>query len=475
MTGDYEIGIVGLGVMGRNLALNIADKGYPVAGYDKDRAMITALGQEGKGRPVVGAVDLGKMTALLRPPRAVMVLVPSGVVDAVLEELMPHLRPGDVVMDGGNSHFRDTDRRGKSLAGAGILFMGVGISGGEKGARTGPSIMPGGPKEGYDRVSRLLEAIAARVDGEPCVAYLGHGSTGHYVKMIHNGIEYGIIQLIAESYHIMKHLGIDNDGLHGIYEEWSRGPLGSYLMEITACIFSARDGKNGPHLIDLIVGEAEAKGTGKWTAQDAMDLGMPAPAVGIAVSMRDLSHLGDERRAASRLLGGPDPFLRHDRVSMVKDLQTALKAAFVIVFAQGFAQLKAASEAYGYGLKIGNVARIWRGGCIIRSNILDPIREVLDEQPKLGNLLLDERLGNIVAEAQAPFRRVVSAALDQGIPVPCLAGCLTYYDAYRSAWLPANLIQAQRDYFGAHRYRRIDKEGLFHTEWEKTDGERGRR
>jgi 6-phosphogluconate dehydrogenase len=467
MSGNYEIGMAGLGVMGRNLALNMADKGFSVIGYDTDPEKTDALVREAAARPAAGAGDIAAFVRSLRLPRAVMMLVPAGkAVDAVIGSLLPHLQRGDVLIDGGNSHFRETEARARSLEEGGILYLGVGISGGEAGARFGPSIMPGGPAAAYERVRPILEAVAAKVDGEPCVAYLGPGSAGDYVKMVHNGIEYAVMQLIAESYDLMKRgLGLPNERLREIFEKWNATTLRSYLIEITALVLGKKD-DSGAFLVDAILDEAAQKGTGKWTAQDAMELRVPVPAIDAAVEMRDLSDLRSERQGASRLLGGPAPVIGQDEAALVSSLEPALRAAMVIVYAQGMAQLKAASAAYGYGLSLEAVAKIWRGGCIIRSWLLEPIRRAFRDRPDLPNLLLDPVFAGMVSADQAALRSIIATAVGHGIPVPSMTACLAYFDAYRSSRLPANLVQAQRDYFGAHGYKRVDKDGSFHTEWE---------
>ena len=467
-SGNYEIGMIGLGTMGRNLALNIADKGFPVAGYDTDQKQVDALIREAEGRPVAGAATVGELVRLLRAPIAIIMLVPAGPpVDAVIDALLPLLQPGALLIDGGNSHFRETDARIHRLEERHILYMGVGISGGERGARFGPSIMPGGPVGAYARVRPIFEAAAAKVDGEPCVAYLGPGSAGDYVKMVHNGIEYAMMQLIAESYDLMKRgLSLPNERLSEIYDRWNSSVLPGFLIGITARIFAKKDEDTGGFLVDMIADEAQQKGTGKWTAQDAMDLRVPVPAIGSAVHMRDLSDLRKERQEAAIALSGPDGRLSQDGAQFVDRLARAMRASMVIVYSQGMAQLAEASRLYGYGLKLEEVARIWRGGCIIRSALLEPIRRAFHNRADLPNLLLDPALREMVMSDQADLRAVVGAATTSGIPVPALAACLAYFDAYRSGWLPANLVQAQRDYFGAHHYRRLDREGLFHTEWE---------
>jgi 6-phosphogluconate dehydrogenase len=460
--------MVGLGVMGRSLVLNMADHGFAVAGYDKDLTKGTALVNEGAGKPIAAAGNVSDFVGMLRPPRVIMLLVaPAPVVDAVLRDLLPHLAPGDLVIDAGNSHFPDTDRRAKSLAEKGVNFFGMGVSGGESGARHGPSLMPGGPREGYERVRPILEAIAARVSNEPCVAWMGSGSAGHYVKMVHNGIEYGIMQLLSESYDLMhRGLGLDDDELHAVFQRWNQGELNSFLVEITAQIFLKVDERTGNRLIDVIRDSARQKGTGKWTSQAALDLQTPTPILDVAVTMRDLSGLDQERRAAHARLGGPTPVFHGARDEFLQQLQNALSAAVILTYTQGLDVLRHASKAHGYGLNLEEVARIWRGGCIIRAALLDDIRAAFRAQPDLANLVLDPRLAERLKARQQDLRRVVGIAVEMGIPAPGLMMALSYYDALRSGWLPANLIQAQRDYFGAHTYERLDAEGTYHTKWE---------
>jgi 6-phosphogluconate dehydrogenase len=463
-----EIGMVGLGVMGRNLVLNMADHGFSVAGYDKDPAKVQELRDAAGDRPVFAASGLEGFIGRLKKPRAVMMLVPAGPpVDSVIRDLLPGLEAGDLIIDGGNSHYPDTDLRAGALEKKGIAYLGVGISGGEHGARHGPSMMPGGARDAYERVRPILEAAAARVDGEPCVTYLGPGSAGHYVKMVHNGIEYAIMQLIAETYDLMKRgLGLRDDELHQVYERWNRGELSGYLMEITADIFRRIDERTGKRLIDEILDEARQHGTGMWTSQDAMSLQVPVPTIDIAVAMRDLSGFREEREAASQALQGPQERFSGYREAFLKALGDALYAAMIIAYGQGMAQLRVASDVKGYNLHLADVARIWRGGCIIRAALLEKILEAYGRRPDLPNLLLDAELGSAVADRQAELRFVVASGASLGIPVPAFMSALAYFDAYRSAWLPANLIQAQRDYFGAHTYERIDAKGVFHTVWE---------
>jgi 6-phosphogluconate dehydrogenase len=465
----YDLGMVGLGVMGRNLVLNLADHGVRVAGTDRDPAKVDVLEADASsrpGRPIAAVRTPEAFLDLLRVPRAVMMLVPAGPpVDGVIRDLAPRLQPGDVIVDGGNSHFDDTRRRAAALSGSGILYLGLGVSGGEAGARHGASLMPGGPREAYERVRPALEAAAARVDGDPCVAYLGPGAAGHYVKMVHNGIEYGLMRLIAETYDLMRRgLGFTDDELAGTYEQWNRMEPASYLVEITAHIFRQVDERTGRRLIDVILDEARQKGTGMWASQEAMELQVPTPTIDVAVAMRHLSMLKREREMAARGLGGA-PHAIPDREGFASRLRNALYAGMIVTFAQGMALLRAASRAYAYDLDLETVARLWRGGCIIRSALLEKIRAACRDRPDLPNLLLDPALGGDVAARQEDFRAVACAAIQAGIPAPGLHVALAYFDGYRSDWQPANLVQAQRDYFGAHSYERVDAKGTFHTPW----------
>jgi 6-phosphogluconate dehydrogenase len=465
---EYLIGMIGLGVMGRNFVLNMADHGYSVAGYDIDKGKVDALRKEAGSRKVHSAGSLQEFMGLLLEPKAVMMLVPAGPpVDSVIKDVVPNLNPGDLVIDGGNSHFRDTVRREKSLSERGIGYLGVGISGGERGARYGPSMMPGGSKTAYERVRAIFEAASAHINGEPCVTYLGPGSAGHYVKMIHNGIEYGLLQLIAETYDIMKRgLGLNNDELHAVYRSWNEKELNGYLIEITANIFSHTDEKTGKRLIDVILDSARQKGTGMWTAEDALELQVPVPTVAVAVAMRNLSAIEKERRQASKILEGPVAEFKGDRKYFIERLRNALYMAMIMTYTQGMNQLRAASRTYKYGFDLEAVARIWRGGCIIRAALLEDIRNAYRSQPDLPSLLVNSHFAQAVVSRQDDLRTVVSTASELGIPAPALMISLAYFDAYRSSWLPANLIQAQRDYFGAHTYERVDAEGVFHTRWE---------
>ncbi len=462
--------MVGLGVMGRNLVLNMADHGFSVAGYDKDPAKVAALSQESKERNVHGAADIKEFIGLLRRPRAVMLLVPAGApVDSVIEDLLPHLDKGDLIIDAGNSYFKDTNLRAGQLMANSIQFLGVGVSGGEEGARHGPSIMPGGPKEAYDRIRPVLEATAAKVKGEPCVTWLGPGSAGHFVKMVHNGIEYGVMQLIAESYDLMKRgLGYNDDELHDVFSAWNKGELNGYLMEITGNIFSKVDEKTGKRLIDEILDVAKQKGTGMWTSQSAMELQVPIPTIDLAVAMRDLSIFANERAQAGDIYRRSQRRFTGDRDTFLTQLGSALLAGMITIYAQGMALLVAASDKYEYHLDLEAVARIWRGGCIIRAALLEDICAAFHARRDLPNLLLAPSVSRKVIGHQEDLRQAVCRAAEFGIPAPGLMASLSYLDAYSSVWLPANLIQAQRDYFGAHTYERIDAKGTFHTEWEKS-------
>ena len=463
-----DIGMVGLGVMGRNFLLNAADRGFSISGYDKDPAKIEELLLAAGQCPAVGTIKIEEFVSSLRRPRAVILLVPAGSpVDAVIGDLLPQLLPGDLIVDAGNSYFKDTDVRARPLAAQGILFLGMGISGGEKGARYGPSLMPGGPIEAYERVRPLLEAMAAKINDAPCIAYLGPGSAGHFVKMVHNGIEYAIMQLIAEAYDLMKRgLGLDDDELHAVFGAWSEEELGGYLMEITSHIFAQKDTATDKRLIDEILDEAKQKGTGMWTSQSAMELQVPTPTIDAAVAMRDLSLFAADRAQASSLYQRPILLFETGRDKMIGQLREALYAAMLIAYAQGFALLTTASERYGYRLNLEEVASIWRGGCIIRAALLDDIRAAFRTRPDLNNLLFDPTVARKVVALQENLRAIVRQAVDLGVPAPGFMASLGYLDALRSAWLPANLIQAQRDYFGAHTYERVDAKGTFHTEWE---------
>jgi 6-phosphogluconate dehydrogenase len=465
------LGMVGLGVMGRNLVLNMADHGFAVAGFDLDADRVASLVREAAKRPVVGMRTPEELIGALQRPRTVMMLVPAGKpVDSVIHELIPHLDQGDLIVDGGNSYFKDTLVRARALESKHLFYLGVGISGGEEGARKGPSIMPGGPKEAYERIRPVFESVAAHVKGEPCVAWLGPGAAGHYVKMVHNGIEYAVMQLIAETYDVMKRgLGMSDAELHDTYSQWSSSEAESYLLEITAHIFAEIDPGTGKPLVEVVLDEAKQLGTGEWASQDALEIGVPTPSIDIAVAARHLSTLREQRERAADLFPCQPVQLERDRAATVRDLRDSFYAGMILCYAQGMAQLATASEHYGYGLDLETVARIWRGGCIIRAALLEDIAHAFRRNPGLVNLLADADVGSRVADRQPALRRAVCTGVEWGIPVPGLSAALAYFDSYRSAWLPANLVQAQRDYFGAHTYERVDEKGTFHTQWPEVD------
>jgi 6-phosphogluconate dehydrogenase len=468
----YAFGVVGLGVMGANLARNIESRGFPVAGYDVDQTKTRAFLEAAAGLSVTGASSPAALMEVLERPRPVLLMVPAGApVDSVIAHLRPHLETGDILIDGGNSFFQDTDRRSDELTAAGIHFLGTGVSGGEEGALRGPAIMPGGPRAGWDAVAPVFRAIAAKAeDGEPCVAYMGPRGAGHYVKMVHNGIEYGDMQLIAETYDLLSRgAGLTPPELADIFATWNDGDLRSYLIEITARVLRVVDEDTGRPLVDLILDEAQEKGTGKWMSQDSFDLGAPIPTINAAVEGRILSALKAERVAASRVLRGPSPAFQGNRDRLIDAARQALYASKVMSYAQGLGMLRLASTEYGYAIDPGTVAGVWRAGCIIRAALLGGIRDAFQRNPGLVNLLLDDAFRDAVDQRQAAWRDVVQTAVGLGIPVPALSTSLAYYDAYRSERLPANLVQAQRDYFGAHTYRRVDRDGAFHTQWTEAD------
>jgi 6-phosphogluconate dehydrogenase len=467
-----SFGIIGLEVMGRNLALNIERNGYPIAVYNRTTSKAEEFLADNPGKRIRMGRDYGQFVALLKRPRRILIMVKAGQpVDYVLNDLKPLLDEDDLVIDGGNSLYTDTERRAKDMESLGLGFFGMGVSGGEEGALWGPSLMPGGTESLYQEVNDTLRAIAAKApeDGEPCVTYLGRGGSGHFVKMVHNGIEYGDMQLIAESYDLLKRVGgLSNADLADVFSDWNEGQdLQSFLIEITADIFrygKAEDGEGD--LVDLVKDAAKAKGTGAWTVQAAMDLGVSIPTIAEAVQARSISEHKQERERASKLLEGPSA--ESDRIepeALVRDVRSALYCSKICSYAQGFALLRAADEEHGFGLRINRVAKIWRAGCIIRAAFLNDITDAFNEEPDLPNLLPAGRFRDALGRRQQAWRRVVKVAVDAGIPVPGMAASLAYYDAYRTARLPANLIQAQRDYFGAHTYERLDKPGVFHTEW----------
>ena len=465
-----QIGVIGLAVMGKNLALNIESRGYSVAVFNRSADKTTAfLEEEAKGKNFKGTYSPEEFVNALEKPRKVLLMVKAGAAtDATIDSLKPYLDKGDIIIDGGNTFFEDTVRRNKELADLGLNFVGTGVSGGEEGALKGPSIMPGGQREAFELVRPIFEAIAAKVDGEACTTYIGPDGAGHYVKMVHNGIEYGDMQLISEAYFILKHaLGLSTDELAEVFTEWNKGELDSYLIEITADIFKKKDEETGKPLVDVILDVAGQKGTGKWTSQNALDLGVPLPIITESVFARYISALKDERVQASKELSGPSlaEVDAGNKEELIEAVRQALYMSKICSYAQGFAQMKAASEEYGWDLRYGDIAMIFRGGCIIRAQFLQKIKEAFEQNAELPNLLLDSYFKDIVQNYQGALRKVVSLSVENGIPVPSFASAIAYYDSYRTATLPANLIQAQRDYFGAHTYKRIDKEGTFHTEW----------
>jgi len=465
---SQDFGLIGLAVMGQNLALNIESKGFSVAVYNRTAARTEEfMDRSAQGKNIVDTYSVPDFIAALSRPRKIMLMVKAGQpVDDFIELLVPHLEKGDLIIDGGNSHFPDTIRRNKALAENGILYIGTGVSGGEEGALHGPSIMPGGQREAYDLVAPILTKIAAQVDGESCCAYIGPDGAGHYVKMVHNGIEYGDMQLIAEAYFMMKYaLNMSAPELHAVFANWNEGELNSYLIEITRDIFARKDEETGQPLVEVILDKAGQKGTGKWTSQSALDLGVAAPTIAEAVFARCMSAAKDERVAASKVLRGPSTTYGGDRNAFVEAIRQALYASKICSYAQGFSLMKEAGREYGWDLNFGEIAKIWRGGCIIRAQFHHPITEAYERDPGLANLMLDPFFQNVLESAQESWRHVVASASTVGFPVPAFSSDLSYFDSYRRGKLPANLIQAQRDYFGAHTYERTDKEGSFHTEW----------
>lgn len=467
----YEIGVIGLGEMGRNLALNIADHGFSVAVYNRTPEKTREfMEKEGNQKLINPGYSPSEFIKLLKRPRAVLMMISAGrVIDDMIQELIPLLEPDDLIIDGGNSLFSDTDRREQILADKMILFMGLGISGGGIGARYGPSLMPGGSEQAYERVNKILEAIAARVDGDPCVSHLGPGSAGHYVKMVHNGIEYGLMQLIAETYHVLKSgLGLTNDELYVVFSRWNQTHLTSYLIEITANIFLQEDDISRGRLIDQILDQAGQKGTGLWTSANALELAVPVYTVVMAEMMRDLSSQSHKRQTIGRIYRKPHRYFHGGREEFISQLEMALSCGMILTFSQGLALLHKASQTYKYNLNLEEVARIWRSGCVIRSVFLEKIMTAYRNQPDLIHLLADPDLAKSMKSFQKAMKLVVKTAVDLSIPAPGLMASLAYFESYCSPWLPANLIQAQRDYFGAHTYKRVDIPGSFHTLW-KTD------
>ncbi len=466
-----DIGLIGLAVMGENLVLNMESRGFSVAVYNRTTSVTEAFAAgRAKGKNIVPCKTLEELTAALSVPRKVQIMVKAGrPVDAVIAQLLPLLEPGDIIIDGGNSLWTDTQQRTKDLEKKNIHFFGVGVSGGEEGALKGPSIMPGGSKEGWEKIAPIYTKIAAVAEGEPCCRHMGPDGAGHYVKMVHNGIEYGDMQLICEAYAILQAtIQPSADEFHDIFAEWNRGELDSFLIQITEQIFARKDDETGKPMVDLIVDKAGQKGTGRWTVGHATEMGVPLSVIAAAVEARILSSLKDERVAASKELSGPaaEPFTG-DRAALIASVRDALYASKIMSYAQGFVQLEAASKLYDWKLNFGDIASIWRGGCIIRARFLNYITEAYRRNPDLRNLILDPYFRDIILGAQASWRGAIAIAVTRGVPVPAFSAALAYFDSYRSARLPANLLQAQRDFFGAHTYERIDKPAgeFFHTEW----------
>lgn len=462
-----QFGMVGLGTMGRNLVLNIADHGFSVCGYDRDEAQQQRLITEGAGKPVYVAATMQQLVDSLEKPAKIMLLVPAGkIVDAVLAELVPLLKKDDIVIDGGNSHFTDTDRRYIQLQGAGVHFMGMGVSGGEEGARFGPSMMPGSNEQSFNAVKDILESIAAKTEDGPCVTFIGNGAAGHYTKMVHNGIEYAMMQLISEVYGLLKSAGgLLNDDLQKIFAAWNNSELQGFLMEITADVFLRKDDKTDSFLVDMILDKAKQKGTGMWTSQSAMELNIPIPVIDAAVSMRYLSAIKEERIAMAEKYPSVQNIVVPNKEELVNDCKEALQFAFILAYAQGLHLLHEASKTYSYNVNLSEVARIWKGGCIIRSSLLNEIRKAYIEDGSLNNIIHSPVFINVLKNARTAVTKICNTAMQNSIPVTAFAASINYFDAYCTQTLPANLIQAQRDFFGAHTYERTDSPGSFHTDW----------
>jgi 6-phosphogluconate dehydrogenase len=466
---QYDFGMIGLGTMGRNLLLNMADHGFAAIGFDKNLTQAGVLESSATpGTTVKGATSLSEMVQQLKTPRKIMMLVPAGqAVDSVIRDLLPLLEKGDIIIDGGNSHYTDTLNRIEYLKDKNVHFIGMGVSGGEHGARTGPSIMPGGDVEAWHQLKPLLEAISAKVNNEPCVSYMGKEAAGHYVKMVHNGIEYAIMQLISEVYDILKRVaGLNNDELHDVFNKWNEGDLRSFLVEITADIFLKEDDLTKNRLVDMIMDKAGAKGTGKWTSQDAMNIGVPIPAIDVAVTMRAISAIKGERKEAAALYKPLVKTIRSGKEKTIEQLHDALYCATIICYAQGLAMLHKASADLKMDIPLKYVVKIWRGGCIIRSSLLEVFAKVYAGKSAPSNILLNKKIASLVKKKSGNLRKIIRLAVSNKVPAPGLMNTLAYLDAYSTEALPVNLIQAQRDYFGAHTYQRTDREGVFHTNWQ---------
>ncbi|MDK2779802.1 MAG: 6-phosphogluconate dehydrogenase [Trichococcus sp.] len=467
-----QIGVVGMAVMGKNLALNIESRGYSVSVFNRSGSKTEQVIAENPEKKLVPTYTIEEFVESLEKPRRIMMMVKAGeATDKTIQSLLPHLDKGDILIDGGNTFYKDTIRRSKELENSGINFIGTGVSGGEEGALKGPSIMPGGQRDAYDLVAPILEQISAKApDGEPCVAYIGKDGAGHFVKMVHNGIEYGDMQLIAEAYDIMfKYLGMSVEEIAAVFIEWNKGELDSFLIDITADILTKYDPATGKPMVEIILDRAGNKGTGKWTSQSALDLGVPLPLITESVFARYISALKTERVAASEILTGPAAATKEglDKAAFVESIRKALYFSKIMSYAQGFAQLRVASEENDWDLNYGEIAKIWRAGCIIRAQFLQNITDAYEKNPELQNLLLDDYFVEITKQYQGAVREVVATAVTAGVPVPTFSSAVAYFDSYRSAVLPANIIQAQRDYFGAHTYERTDKAGSYHFEWDK--------
>ncbi len=462
-----NIGMIGLGVMGKNLALNIESKGFTVSVYDAWPERVDEFVAGLKGEKILGTKSIEEFVSSLEVPRRIMMMIKDGKpVDDMIASLKPFIAKGDIIIEGGNSYFPDTIRRNRELEAEGIRYIGSGVSGGEEGARNGPALMPGGQPDAYELIAPIFNAIAAKVEGEPCSTYIGANGAGHYVKMVHNGIEYGDMQLISEAYFLLKEiLGLSADELHEVFADWNTGELDSYLIEITADIFTKKDPETGKPVVDIIKDAAGQKGTGKWTSQNALDLGVAAPTVAEAVFARCMSALKPERVAASSQITGPKVNFTGDKQAFIEAVRKALYASKICSYAQGFALMKTASEEYKWDLKLGNIAMIFRGGCIIRAQFLHQIKAAFDANSDLKNLMLAPYFKNTLESYQDAWRFVIATAVLNGVAVPAFSSALSYFDSYRTATLPANLLQAQRDYFGAHTYQRVDQEGTFHYQW----------
>lgn len=465
-----DIGLIGLAVMGQNLVLNMECRGYSVAVFNRTVSKVDDFVNERcEGKNIIGCRSIEELCDNLKTPRKIMLMVKAGdPVDDFIEQVIPHLDRDDIIIDGGNSFFKDTMRRTTMMEEKGFRYIGTGVSGGEEGALKGPAVMPGGTESAWAEVKNILQDIAAEADGEPCCQYLGENGAGHYVKMVHNGIEYGDMQMIAEAYFLMKHLlNMDAEEMHTVFSDWNSGDLDSYLIEITKNIFTIMDEETGNPLVEMILDSAKQKGTGKWTSQDALDIGIPAPTIAEAVFARCISGQKDERVKAAEILEGPEIDFSGDKEELLNDIHKALYASKICSYAQGFALIRGAQEEYGWKFNFGEIALIWRNGCIIRAQFLGKIKEAFDENPDLANLLLAPHFKNVIDECQDGWRRVVKTAVENGIPIPAFSSALAYYDSYRNPRLSANVLQAQRDYFGAHTYERIDKPRgeTFHTQW----------